>query len=89
MEGFHTVREIASLGSPKPDPDGLHVFSPPRVGNSQYVEIHVISDFAVKLAALEGIANHMAGIPGRKAIVWYCNSTVFIPAPPLGSRLYY
>ena len=51
-------------------------------------KIHVIHTVAMAdfdLAQIESIADHMANLPGRKTIIWYCDG--FQPGPKFLDRI--
>jgi len=50
--------------------------------------LHLSDIVLFQLAQLEAIANHAANLPGRKALIWFCDQTPIPDSPPEGP-LYY
>ena len=54
----------------------------------KHMTLHTESALVFGLAQLESISDHLAALPGKKAVVWFCDQDSMTSSPPEGKRFY-
>src|SRR6266700_1690999 len=68
FDASHTPKiDLVSLGA---DKQWLRLQNAVNNANGEIADLHNISRVGTTVGALEAIANHVSGIPGRKSLVW-------------------
>jgi VWFA-related protein len=77
LREFATGKEFAiSQVSPDEVKASLGGFNKKLIANPDtHVEIHLAGLFKYRYYLLEALANHLANLPGRKAVIWFCDGT--------------